>query len=81
MSSNKKARDSFESPAWETSPRRNVILSLLPNPYWPEPAFDVAVVVADLGTLKYPVAVVLLTLLMTSSTAWRVPPVSNTREI
>src|SRR5947207_11826851 len=26
MSFNKKARDSFESPAWETSPRRNVLL-------------------------------------------------------
>ena len=64
-------------------PRRNVILSLLlpATPcyqinYWAEPEFELAAAVAaDFGTLKYPVAVDLLTLLMTSSTAWRVPPV------
>jgi hypothetical protein len=67
----------LESPAGDTlHESQQQPKSRAPAAYWPEPVFDVVVAAGTaFGTLKYPVAVVLLTLLITNSTAWRVPPV------
>ena len=75
----KKTGDSFESPVCQTSNEWEQLATARQSAnvvYWPEPEFDVAAVEGTaFGTLKYPVAVDLLTLLITNSTAWRVPPV------
>ena len=74
--SEQKTGNSIEFPVPLTSGSNAFLVPAGKILYWPEPVPDVAVVVAPaFGTLKYPVAVDLLTLLITSSTAWRVPPV------